>query len=353
MNGPLRSASRKCEDALRVEQETQLARKRVAPPSHNERDAKRHKMGPQINCDAGEKSIQQRQMDNMEDCPKGKEISTPQRDLQCSKVALPDISASEKNGEGKEEFSKYRYLDTNVNSSGEETIQQGQVNSEEDYPKGNKISSPQNNLRYSEVALPDTSAFDKDRESPEKYSQYRDLSTEPAEGKLPSMAMTSTCGRLDGKTDIMPTRFQIESGLSNGSLTIEAFVKAYLRNLKRSTIRTNFNVDNEIEKIWSTILLLKFFQIKPELHNHLESREKVRGHQLQTLIDWNTTDLGEILDALKNVKRSTIDNKIHRAYGQTILVSSVDAQIARGYKYTVAGQRFDYVAIMIHEGTRL
>ena len=281
MNGPLRSASRKCKHALRVQQKTQLARKRVAPPSHNQGDAKRHKMGPKIICDTREETIQQPQKDNMKECPKGNEISNPSRDLGCSKVALPG-----------------------------------------------------------------TSNFDKDRESPEKYSQYRDLRAEPAEGKLPSMAMTSTCGRLDGTTNILPTMYQMEAGLCNGSSDIEAFVKALLRNLKRSTILTNFNIDNEIGKIWTLVLLLNFFQVKPELYKHLESREQVPGHQLQTLIDWNTTDVGEILDALTNVKRSTIDNKIHRAYGQTMLVSSVDAQIAKGYKSTVSGQRSDVVAIM-------
>ncbi len=413
MNGPLGLASRKCEDALRVEQETQLARKRVASPSHNERDAKRHEMGPKIICDAGEETIQQRQMDNMEDCPKGKEISTPQSDLQCSKVALPEIRASEKNGQGMEECSKYRYPDTSVAYlPQEETIQQGQVDDEEDYLKENELfitqsisqydkgglpdtpnfdkdgesreayskyqdpstrttcdageetfypgevdveedcleedesSRPQRNSQYSETALPDTLAFEKDGESGEEYSQYRDLNSKPAGDKLLSMAMTSTCVRPDGKTDVSPTDYEIESGLSCGLSNIIAFVKACLLDLKPSTIRTNSNIHDEIENVWIIILLLDFFQVKRELYAHLESRGKVPRDQLQIRTDWNTTDLGKILDALKNVKRSTIDNKIHRAYGQILLVWSVDAKVARGYKSTVTGHRTGHMAIL-------
>lgn len=43
MNGLLELASRKCEDALRVEREARIARKRAEPPSGNGSDAKRVK----------------------------------------------------------------------------------------------------------------------------------------------------------------------------------------------------------------------------------------------------------------------------------------------------------------------
>ena len=70
------------------------------------------------------------------------------------------------------------------------------------------------------------------------------------------------------------------------------------------------------------------------------------GEKLQTRTNWKTTDPGEILDILENFKRNTIANKIHRAYGQTMLFSSVNAQVATGYKSTVTGHRSDHAALL-------
>ena len=92
---------------------------------------------------------------------------------------------------------------------------------------------------------------------------------------------------------------------------------------------------------------LEFFRTKRELEHHLESREKIPGENLQARITWNTSNPSKILDALEDVIRNTIDNKIHRAYGQTLLFSSVNAQVAKGYRSTATGhRRSDHCALL-------
>ena len=91
---------------------------------------------------------------------------------------------------------------------------------------------------------------------------------------------------------------------------------------------------------------LEFFRTKRELQHHLESREKMPSEKLQARVLWDTSDPSKILDALEDVMRNTIDNKIHRAYGQTVLFSSVNAQVARGYRSTATGHRSDHCALL-------
>ena len=119
---------------------------------------------------------------------------------------------------------------------------------------------------------------------------------------------------------------------------IEAYVRGALRNLK-PTNRPCCDVDGETTEILMVASFLEFFRNKRELQYHLESREKMPGENLQAHITWDTSNPSKILDALEDVMRNTIDNKIHRAYGQTVLFSSVNAQVAKGYGSTATGRR--------------
>ena len=58
------------------------------------------------------------------------------------------------------------------------------------------------------------------------------------------------------------------------------------------------------------------------------------------------SNLGEILDALQTVKTNTVDNKIHRAYGQKLLFTSVNDKVDNGYKPCRHGHLFDQTAIL-------
>ena len=136
-----------------------------------------------------------------------------------------------------------------------------------------------------------------------------------------------------GKTVPQPTQYDIEIGLGSGAPLIKEFVQASLLALKGST-RPSFNMQDEVAKIWKIVPHLDFFQNRHELHKHLESRENT-SDSLQTGAVWNTSEPSEILNALEKVKRSTIDNKIHRAYGQTMLVVAVDNKVNKGYKSQV------------------
>ena len=91
---------------------------------------------------------------------------------------------------------------------------------------------------------------------------------------------------------------------------------------------------------------LEFFRTKRELQNHLESRSKMPGENLQAHVTWDTSNPSKILDGLEDVMRNTIDNKIHRAYGQTVLFSSVNAQVAKGYRSIATGRRSNHITIL-------
>ena len=195
----------------------------------------------------------------------------------------------------------------------EETFQPVGTNGTKEAPIKNEDPSLQSNAHFTDTALPNPSVSDIGEES-------------------------------RSETFFAPTLYEIESGLMMKSPIIEGYVRASLLALKPSTYRPNFNVDKEISKVWNIIPFLEFFKTRRELEQHLENREKIPDEKLQSRAIWSSSDPGEILDTLESVRMSSLDNKIHRAYGQTILVSSVDAQVARGY-HTVMGHRSDHVAI--------
>ena len=220
------------------------------------------------------------------------------------------------------------------------------VDDEEDVTIKDERPMPHCNPQSSEMAYPQMSTSEKNKQSRGENAEKEASNTKPAQKESSSVAITSVNERQEGDIVAMPTAYEIESGLSSGSIPIEKYVRDFLFTLEPSMTRPNFNIHDEVAKIWKIILVLDFFKTKRELHQYLENREQMPGEKLQTRTNWKTTDPGEILDVLQNVKRNTIDNKIHRAYGQTMLFSSVNAQVATGYKSTVTGHRSDHAALL-------
>ena len=259
----LELALRECAEALRVEQETRISRKRATQLHHYVKNAKRQKVS----------------------CP-----------------------------------------------TGEETARQGQEDDEEMLTK-KETPGPQSDNTKSDVALAEEPAFEKDKESRMENQEDRDTNAEH-----PDNGMAAT-----------PSEFEIESGLIWGVPSVVDFVTIQLLKLEPSMTRVNFNIDGEISLVWNVVPLLDFFKIGHELYQHLDSREKVSDDVLQARTNWNTSDPSEIFDALEKVKRSTIDNKIHRAYGQMLLFSAVNDEVAKGLTTTastVHGHRSDHKALL-------
>ena len=161
---------------------------------------------------------------------------------------------------------------------------------------------------------------------------------------LPSKS-ASDMGERRTETSKKPSEYEIEIGIVNGSPVIKEFVKASLFTLKGST-RASFNIEDEVANIWKIVPHLDFLQNRHELHKHLESREKTTSDNLQARADWNVSEPGEIIEALEKVKRSTVDNKIHRAYGQMMLVTSVDSKAFHGNTTAVTGPCSDFKVIL-------
>ena len=149
-----------------------------------------------------------------------------------------------------------------------------------------------------------------------------------------------------GNMTALPTQYEIEAGLEEESPVIVDFVKASLVKFRSPMIHSMSYAQDEINKVWRIIPMLEFYTTRRELSQHLENREKMPGEKLHARTDWNISEPSEILDALDNVKRSTLDNKIHRAYGQMMLFSSVNAEVERGYHSHVTGYRSDHAELL-------
>lgn len=167
------------------------------------------------------------------------------------------------------------------------------------------------------------------------------------ENKSSSVVSPFVPGPQDGDTVFGPTKYDVETGLTMGTPTIMVSFRAYFLTLESSKSRPHSSIDDEISKILSfPKLFLEFYKTKHELHQYLQNRENMAGERLTARTAWNVSNPSEILDALENVKRNTADSKVHRAYGQTMLFSSVNTQVAGGYKSTVSGHRSDHTAIL-------
>lgn len=198
----------------------------------------------------------------------------------------------------------------------------------------------------SEISLPQTPASEKDRQSEIEDSEEEDLNTEHTRSELLSVTTPSVRGSQDRERVVLPTPYQVEFGLPMKTPTIEAYVKAHCLTLKSSRTRPQSNIQDEIAKILNTSRLLDFYKARRELYQYLENRVIVPGKKLQAHTTWNMSNPGEILDTLQTVRKNTFDAKIHRAYGQTMLFSSINSQVNEGNKSIVTGQMLGHRAIL-------
>ena len=228
----------------------------------------------------------------------------------------------------------------------EVTTSQTAMDDEEDIPMKHEAPNAQCESQSSEIGLPHTSNLTSERneEGMDEITEKEAPSTTSAENRLSSVAVT--CPSEEANPIATPTAYQIEFGLSSGSPNIANYVSLSLFTLEPSTTRPTSSIHAEVAKIWKIILVLDFFKTRRELHQYLENREKMPGEKLQARTDWELSDPSDILDTLDHVKRNTIDNKIHRAYGQTMLFLSVNAQVAAGYKPTITGHRSDHTGLL-------
>ena len=164
--------------------------------------------------------------------------------------------------------------------------------------------------------------------------------------EIASEANRSVLGSPEGTPLALLTGSQMESGLTMKEPAIEAFVSAECIKLKLPRFRQHTNIQEEIDQILKTIRRLEFYTTKGTLAQYLENRERMPGKKLQARPMWDMSNLGGILDALQTVKTNTVDNKIHRAYGQKLLFTSVNNQVDKGYKPRLSGRMFDQTAIL-------
>lgn len=173
-----------------------------------------------------------------------------------------------------------------------------------------------------------------------------EVKMECTENEPSSVATPSNHGSQDGQIAFQPTPYEIEVGLAMRTTPILAHVEAHLMTLKPPNTRSPIDTHDQIVKILHMIGLLDFFKTRSDLSQYLENRLAMPGKKLQARMDWNTSNPGEILDALQTVKTTTADAKIHRAFGQTLLFSSVNAQVATGYTPSVKGRLQEHIAIL-------
>ncbi|KAF6231702.1 hypothetical protein HO173_010004 [Letharia columbiana] len=386
MNGLLKSASRKCEEALRAEKEARIARKRPVPPNGNDQNAKRlhithsteketvpSQRAAEIDSMAqGHADALQRSGNTIPACDNGIAIKLESEQEPFDWTNMMDetlvvYDSDEHDDTSRQLVPESTYEVPNsltgpVNSGlsirkisiGKRiTLQTAQLDVRDDMAEqmrsansnGDETTTPRSKSYCSDMTPLHTSASKKVGESRVEDSD-EDTNPKPTENKPSNVAATSVHELQVGEIVPLPTQYQVEVGLFMKTPAIEACVKAHCLKLKPFATRPHFDVHDEMAKILDKSRLLEFYKVRRELYQYLEDRVKMPGKKLQARTIWNMSDPGEILDALQTVKTNTADTKIHRAYGQTMLFSSVNTQVARGYKSTVSGHRLNHRAIL-------
>ena len=135
-----------------------------------------------------------------------------------------------------------------------------------------------------------------------------------------------------GTTDSMvPTAYEMELGLVRGEKEIQKLIMDKCMNLSPSCRGTKwFSKQNELQAMFHICRKLPARIVKAWLLRELESRIEVPGNRTEIPSTANMSNPSEILDALQCIKMTTINSKIHRAYGQMRLFESVKGIIKAG-----------------------
>ena len=129
----------------------------------------------------------------------------------------------------------------------------------------------------------------------------------------------------------VPTAYEMELGLVQGEEKIQKIVMDKCMPLS-SSHRANKHFDRKVElqELFETCRKLPLRIVKACLLRELRSRIEVPGTRTQIPLTGNMSNSSDILDALQCIKGTSINAKIHRAYGQMKLFRSVQNNIATG-----------------------
>ena len=129
----------------------------------------------------------------------------------------------------------------------------------------------------------------------------------------------------------VPTAYEMELGLVQGEEEIHKLFMDKCMPLS-SNYRANKEFDRKVELqvLFDICRKLPLRIVKAWLLRELRSRIEVPGTRTEIPLTGSMSNSDDILDALQCIKGTTINAKIHRAYGQMKLFGSVQDDIKKG-----------------------
>lgn len=148
--------------------------------------------------------------------------------------------------------------------------------------------------------------------------QGRDSAPQPSQQTSQTATAAST----------VTSTYEIELGLVRGEVEILKLVMDKCMTLS-SSYRANGMFDRKVELqvLFDICRKLPLRIVKASLLRELRDRIEVPGTRTEIPLTGNMTNSSDILDALQCIKGTTINAKIHRAYGQMKLFRSVQNDI--------------------------
>ena len=129
----------------------------------------------------------------------------------------------------------------------------------------------------------------------------------------------------------VPTAYEVELGLVQGKVESHKLVMDKCMPLS-SSYRANKEFDRKVELqvLFDICRKLPLRIVKALLLRELRDRIEAPGTRTEIPLTGNMSNSSDILDALQCIKGTTINAKIHRAYGQMKLFRSVQNDIEKG-----------------------
>ena len=128
-----------------------------------------------------------------------------------------------------------------------------------------------------------------------------------------------------------PTAYEMELGLVRGEEETQKLIMDKCMPLSPSHRAYRwFSKENELQVLFHVCRKLPLRIVKAWLLRELKSRIEVPGNRTEIPSTANMSNPSDILDALQCIKMTTINSKIHRAYGQMRLFESVEGDVKSG-----------------------
>ena len=151
------------------------------------------------------------------------------------------------------------------------------------------------------------------------------------QGCVSAPQMSQEISQIKTTNSKVPTAYEIELGLVRGEKEIQKLVMDKCMSLSPSYRGTRwFSRENEVRAMFDVCRKLPPRIVKAWLLRELQSRIEVPGNRTEIPSTANMSNPSEILDALQCIKMTTINSKIHRAYGQMRLYEFVKDVIKKG-----------------------